>query len=193
MTKSARLFAIALAFVALAQTAALAWMIGERVRMLKSGREMVLDIIPVDPRSLFRGDYVRLSFPISRLKSPGVIVPEGRLKRETPVYVTLKHSDGVWRPTRLDLTPPAIAADRDVVFLAGRIGSDWTNKRKGERTIGVRYGIERYFVPEGEGKRLEKLVRNKKMQVLLSVTNDGRAAIKGLIIEGKLQIEEPLF
>ena len=59
--------------------------------------------------------------------------------------------------------------------------------------MGVRYGIESYFVPEGQGKRLEALAREKRMAALIAVDARGNAAIKGLIIDGKLQYEEPLF
>jgi uncharacterized membrane-anchored protein len=55
----------------------------------------------------------------------------------------------------------------------------------------VRYGIESYFVPQGEGPRLEALARNRKLAALVAVDKSGNAAIKGLIIDGELQYEEP--
>ncbi len=57
----------------------------------------------------------------------------------------------------------------------------------------MRYGIESYFVPEGQGPRLEALARDKKMAALIAVDSGGNAAIKGLVIDGVLQYEEPLF
>ena len=60
-------YAIALLIVAAAQTAALGWIIAARVNLINTGQEVVLNIITVDPRSLFRGDYVILSYGISRL------------------------------------------------------------------------------------------------------------------------------
>jgi len=57
----------------------------------------------------------------------------------------------------------------------------------------VRYGIESYFVPEGQGRKLEALAREKKLATLLAVDARGNAAIKGLIVDGVLQYEEPLF
>ena len=60
-------------------------------------------------------------------------------------------------------------------------------------SVSVRYGIESYFVPEGQGKRLEALAREKKLAALIAVDASGNAAIKGLIIDGVLQYEEPLF
>jgi hypothetical protein len=35
--------------------------------------------------------------------------------------------------------------------------------------------------------------RDRKLAVLIAVDKGGKAAIKGLIIDGKLQYEEPLF
>ena len=57
----------------------------------------------------------------------------------------------------------------------------------------VRYGIERYFVRQGEGPKLEAAARSGKLAALVAVDKAGNAAIKGLIIDGKLQYEERLF
>jgi len=57
----------------------------------------------------------------------------------------------------------------------------------------VTYGIESYFVPEGEGRRLEELAQQKKMAARVAVDGRGNAAIKGLIIDGVVQYEEPMF
>ena len=58
---------LTLVIVALAQTGVLAGMVVDRVRLLKTGREITLPIVPVDPRDLFRGQYVRLGYDISRI------------------------------------------------------------------------------------------------------------------------------
>ena len=57
----------------------------------------------------------------------------------------------------------------------------------------VRYGIERYYVPEGKGGDLENLARDKKLAVVVAVDKGGNAAIKGLVADGKRVYEEPLF
>ena len=66
---------LALGVLALAQTAALAAMVVDRVRLLATGREITLPIVPVDPRDLFRGEYVRLGYsvdtlPVNQLEGP---------------------------------------------------------------------------------------------------------------------------
>ena len=49
----------------------------------------------------------------------------------------------------------------------------------------MRYGIESFFVPEGKGLELEKAVRDKKIAARIAVDGKGRAAIKGLLVDGK--------
>lgn len=182
---------ISIAIVALAQTAVLAYMVTDRVRLLSSGREITLPIIPVDPRDLFRGEYVRLGYDIGR-------VPVGLLDgpvpgANEPFYVVIeRQADGAWKPIKVSRAfPKETAPDR--VVLKGRSAFSSSPWRTPNTVQQVRYGIESYFVPEGQGKRLEDLAREKRMAALIAVDSGGNAAIKGIIIDGKLQYEEPLF
>lgn len=178
-------YAIALLFVAAAQTIALGWMIANRVSLIKGGQEVVLNIIPVDPRSLFRGDYVILSYDISQLDI-AKLAGDDTFKRNAFIYVTLtRAAQGDWAASRLSTTIPEGRSENEAV-IRGKV-------RYSGKKLRVKYGIESYFVEEGEGKRLENLVRDKKLAALIAIGPDGEAAIKGLMIDGKLQYEEPLF
>src|SRR5690606_26923443 len=75
MTANRRTLWLGIALVALLQAGALLWMIWDRASLLANGREIVLDVVPVDPRSLFRGDYVILGYDISRFNTEGNVVP----------------------------------------------------------------------------------------------------------------------
>ena len=55
------------------------------------------------------------------------------------------------------------------------------------------YGLERYFVPQGEGRAIESARNEGKVSIVAAVTKQGRAAIKRLLIDGKPVYEEPLF
>ena len=68
----------------------------------------------------------------------------------------------------------------------------WPRDADADASVRVRYGIESYFVPEGQGRKLEDLAREKKLAALVAVDGRGNAAIKGLIVDGVLQYEEPL-
>lgn len=172
---------LAMILVASLQSAALAYIVFDRAQLLANGREIVLDTRPVDPRSLFRGDYVILNYgQISLLPQD---LAKGMEKTQRTVYVTLQNDAEGWRPTAVsDKFPDAIRSGE--VVLKGM---------RQHRSRRIRYGIESYFVPEGDGKRLEKLIRKGELKVVVAVGLDGRAGIKGLVVEGKPVYDEPIF
>jgi uncharacterized membrane-anchored protein len=55
------------------------------------------------------------------------------------------------------------------------------------------YGIEKYFVPQGEGLEIEHSRNQGKVAIVAAVTPAGRAAIKRLLVDGKPVYDEPLF
>jgi uncharacterized membrane-anchored protein len=186
-----RTILLSLAILALAQTAVLAYMVVDRVMLLKSGREITLPIIPVDPRDLFRGEYVRLSYAANAVHAKLLEGPQPR--ENATIYVVLeKQPDGAWRAVKLAQAMPQESSP-DRVVLKGRTSRGWPQMVTDNAIVMVRYGIESYFVPEGQGKKLEDLAREKKLATLVAVDSRGNAAIKGLIIDGALQYEEPLF
>jgi uncharacterized membrane-anchored protein len=186
-TLSRRNMWIGIAAVAVAQAAVLGWMIWERAHLLSTGREIVLEVIPVDPRSLFRGDYVALGYDISR-----VPVTEGKMRRGATVYVTLQKAGDRWQPLTASTKKPENLGP-DQVMIKGHVSyaSAPTSAAPGQAT--VQYGIEDFFVPEGTGLELEKLVGQKKLDALIAIDEGGNAGIKGLMVEGQRVYEEPLL
>ena len=81
------------------------------------------------------------------------------------------------------------------VAIRGRVEGNWGTWRDGENVPGlnVRYGIESYFVPEGEGREIE-LPRNEgKVAIMVAVDGAGAAAIKAVLVDGIVRYEERLF
>lgn len=174
----------ALAAVFAGQCALLAYMIGDQIAFLKSGREIVLDVEPVDPRSLFRGDYVTLSYPVARVPRDGI---EGAGMSGHGVYVVLRQdASGAWQQVRVLASRP-VALGVGEVALRGRLEGSPSDDRR------ARFGIESYFVPEGTGKTIEDAAGRKQVSVRVAVGTDGRTAIKGLLIDGKPVHDEPLL
>jgi uncharacterized membrane-anchored protein len=62
----------------------------------------------------------------------------------------------------------------------------------GRRAVDVRYGLERYFVPEGEGKKIET-TEKARLEVVAAVAASGQAAIKRLLIDGQPVYDEPPY
>ena len=190
MTLTNRNVWFAVGAVAALQAAVLVWMIWDRAALLANGREVVLEVVPVDPRSLFRGDYVNLNYDISRIP-----VPDGleRLKRGSDLYVTLQKGAGdYWEAAAASPEAPD-SVGPDQVVLKGRVTYSSKANATNPAMARVKYGIESYFVPEGTGRDLEKLVGQKKIATLVAVDEDGTAGIKGLVVDGARVYLEPLF
>lgn len=197
MTDRRPSIATTLVAVAVIQSAVLAWMVWDRIDLLRTGRPIVLDVAPVDPRDLFRGDYLVLTYPIARLRTDRV-EGDDHFAPNDRVWVGLRPAeDSAWQAFSVHHARPQLSGE--IVFLRGTV-TGLADIVTGEAgcvgdcaVLNVRFGIESYFVPEGEGRRLERLRDDNRMQVAARVAEDGEAAIAGLIVDGTLRYEEPLF
>ncbi|MGD1935125.1 MAG: GDYXXLXY domain-containing protein [Candidatus Phaeomarinobacter sp.] len=191
-----RLWGLILAAVIM--TLLLGQIVMERVTLLSSGTEVRLATAPVDPRDIFRGDYVILTYDISRLPVDRLAEDPDQFSGGDTVYVTLSEATtGLWQATAMHHRQPE--ADAGTVSIKGRI--DWMDTAPltptavageapvEERCVGCRnarisYGIESYFVPEGTGRELEDMRDEGSVTVIAAVSENGTAAIKGLILDG---------
>jgi uncharacterized membrane-anchored protein len=181
--------------VALLQSAAIFQMAYEHYRHLQTGRELTLAVRPLDPRDLFRGDYVTLGYDISTLKKSGTeSEPEfSGLTAGDDVFVTMSPKpEGGWTETHIGSAYPSKVAPSDIV-LKGRVQSVWTSQNPAETNVTVSYGIEQYYVPEGTGRALEQKVRDHKIEAIVAVGPDGSSALKGLVIDGERHEDPPLL
>ncbi|MDP2653452.1 MAG: GDYXXLXY domain-containing protein [Candidatus Omnitrophota bacterium] len=153
----------------------LAGFILSKESVLRSGQEVLLKTVPVDPRDLFRGDYVILRYEISAIDLNSVRSVYESLNDAVgkKVYVALDMENGRGKAGGLFLKPPA-----EGLFIQGTLKSARDNQ------LLVEYGIESYFVPEGKGREIERH-RGKNLDVVASVDRSGRAAIKALLVDGQ--------
>lgn len=167
-------------------------MIWERVDLLRSGRAIVLDVVPVDPRSLFRGDYVILRYPISRIDL-GSVEGDKVFSKHDKIYVGLKQNeDATWQAFSVHADKPSVVGA--VAYLKGRVTSAICPAGDADCTqVRVKYGLESYFVPEGKGKQLEQMISDRRLQVAARVSDDGDAAIEALAVDGTRFYGAPLF
>ena len=91
----------------LLQILILVGMIGYRHYWVETGEKIMLRVSPVDPRDLFRGDYVQLAYEISSLDLDRLSVKEDFLPKEK-VYVILEpETDGTWKAAGAAKTLPS--------------------------------------------------------------------------------------
>jgi uncharacterized membrane-anchored protein len=179
------------AAAALIQVALIAAMVIDRAGILREGTEVTLQTRPVDPRDFLRGDYVQLRYEISRVRLDAT----GTAKRNAPIFVKLApNADGFYAPVSAHLEPVPVAGRE--VLIKGRVvygfgcGKDVSAPCQ---MAEVTYGLERYFVPEGEGRVIESARNQGKVSIVAAVTSEGRAAVKRLLIDGKPVYDEPMF
>ncbi len=124
----------------------------------QSGREILLKTAPIDPRDLFRGDYVDLNYEISTIDSH---IAQSEFKSGDTIYVQLSDEGGYGQPIAASKTPTGD------FFIKGTVMSV-------SGSISVEYGIESYFVPEGTGLALER----KRLEANVLIDRFGNAQIK---------------
>ncbi len=160
------------------QLCVLVGMIVFKAAPLVTGETVLLRVVPVDPRDLFRGDYVTLQYDFSRIP-PGGIPELGTLNygrkndwEGKTVFVSLvpEEDNKHWKMKSISTTQPTSGK-----FIRGEI-SGWNQ---------ISCGIESYFVQEGTGREYEEAARGQKLSAEVAIAADGRAALR------KLHIGEP--
>ena len=191
---SGKKLVLAAAVLAIAQIAFLSWMIAGRAAILRNGQEVLLKVEPIDPRDLLRGDYVRLGYEIRNVPVKLVAnAPAGEfLTGAGPIFVRLgKDLDGYWRARSASLGEPQGQPPAGEVDIRGMVSGGWTLGP--EASFSADYGIDRFYVPEGEGRAIETDMRERPFGILAAVASDGTAQIKALM-DGETKLyEEPLY
>jgi uncharacterized membrane-anchored protein len=156
------LLAVALQFVVLVG------MVAKAAMPLWTGTEVHVKTIPVDPRSLFRGNYARLQYGFSRLPQ-GELAKAENLRIGEIVYVTLEPGDnGLYEFAAASFDKP-----RAGIFLRGRVMNRYQPFR-------VKYGIEAYFAPKEKALKLERELRVGGVAILM-IDSNGRVTLKDVV------------
>ncbi|KEA61742.1 hypothetical protein ADIMK_4199 [Marinobacterium lacunae] len=137
---------------------------------LKYGQPILLKTEPIDPRSLFRGNYVRLNYAISTVERDLATEP---FRRHQPVYVALKPEGRYHVASALLHEPP-----QQGPFIRGRVR--WA----GGEVYRIEYGIEAFFMPKQKALAAQSAVREKEAWAQVYLLDSGKAAIADLLCEG---------
>lgn len=159
MTRTASILFFA---VVVAQVVGLITFASVRQAALTEGLEITLQTAPVDPRSLFQGDYAILDYEIAEVPTQLSGSPVG-----SNVYVVLAECGEVWCAARHTRSQP----DDAEVYIRGVIKVDGR----------LDFGIGAYFVPEGTGYVIE---RARDVKVVASLDDRGQAVIKRVLVDG---------
>ncbi len=139
------------------------------------GQTIRLKVEPVDPRDMFRGDYVTLNYDFSRLSAAAGDDMPGSWNDtygEHEVFILLKPVAGenYWTKDRYAAVQPT-----EGVYIRGRSAA-WNNSL-------IRTGIEAYFVQEGQGLEIEDAMRRRRPVFAEVAVWRGTAKLKQVIVE----------
>lgn len=144
--------------------------------ILAGGAPVLLRLEPVDPRDLFRGDYMTIRYEISAVPKPYLNIANG----ET-IFVPLR-ADGKFMAAdsyRITTVEPS-----DGLFIRGRVisggsqtGTDWDGG-----ILRVAYGIEDYFFPEGLGSQANFWGQGAEPYAKVLISDSGSPVLQQLYV-----------
>ena len=144
------------------------------------GAEVVLAGRPVDPRDLFRGDYVALSFeaesvPLELFPAPDEKKSEyAALDLSTWFVARAPDEKGLWAPSGVFAEVP------EGPYLKGTV-KYLAERADGSMTAEMDYGegLKRFYVKEDTGRELEESARQSRLRATVKVWR-GMAVIQSL-------------
>lgn len=148
------------------------------VWLTSNGTRVTLQTVPVDPRSIFRGDYIVLAYEV------GQEIPAQYIKNEwqqSYLYVVLEQKGEFYERVSVSETMPKPGPGQ--VCLRGLL-QPWN------RTLSFP-DLSQYFVEEGLGRELEQMVRTHRFLVDAAVNESCRAVIRGVRIGPEASMMSP--
>jgi uncharacterized membrane-anchored protein len=151
---------------------------------VRTGDEVLLRVVPVDPRSLFMGHYMTLGYDISRLdgiRGPNGLTAWSKMRAGDTIWVGLRPHTPYAEVVSVSLNRPP--GGSGIVYLRGKCASTrWGSPM-------MYYGIERYYIPEArqaDANRLWGQIRSGQTQVAasISVGSNGAGIIRRLYANG---------
>ena len=167
---------------------------------LWTGQSVLLPVTPIDPRDLFRGEYVRLDTPATRLtvRSEGeasagsmAVAPVGRWWAELPSDRYLRYEALHGRVVYVQLEPRGEAGESQPGEHLDRASRQSDQSARAHRRLRRRerlevdYGLDSFFMQEGTAKPVEDALRmRRRVQMEIAVTGSGHARIRRLLVDG---------
>lgn len=190
---------------------ALVGLVVAEARARAGGTEVIMAMQPVDPRSLLSGHYVIVS--LQEALPPGAPCPDalanggafGPWNRDAALasWVALAPNGSHHSAVGVFATREA-AARGGAVAARGGAGctpapTDIAPGAPAPRANTFTYlGVDRFHIDQARAERIERVLRDRMGQdqadvfAILSIGQDGRARMKGLIVEGE-RLELSLF
>lgn len=158
-------------------------------RARASGREVALPMEAIDPRNLLTGHYVALQLT-QRLPAGQVCPPRAQPYKEGG-WLALDARTGRFRGAGETRTA-ALASGGDIAVKGGVYCSRRGFLDGEADAVTLDIGVDRFHADQQESEAIEKALRARRANgdqvpafAVVSVGSDGRARLKGVIMDGK--------
>ncbi len=144
--------------------------------ILMSGNTVILETRPIDPRDLFRGEYVILRYAIETDEL--VVEATKGVTSGDALYVLLEtNTDGVATVIAAQSQKPDFSSG---TWLTGEVSQN-----------SVRFPVlEQFYVPEGAGLPIERMRTDLHVTVII---HEGKGRVVGLLDENLAELDPNSF
>lgn len=156
----------------------------------KSGQEVLLPMEAIDPRALLGGHYVQLN--LTRRLAPQDVCPPSE---DTQGWVALSADGEAYRVAGGAATQESAHAIAPLVVRGSFNCSPPTPPNKDDAgapgSIWLNLGVERFHINQTDAERIDRVLRAQRPGqetrafAIVSIGADGRARLKGLLIDGE--------
>ncbi len=180
--------------VVLLQVVFLIGMVAYHQKQLDTGFPVRLEVLPIDPDDLMRGEYVRLGYKMSNLDLTQIPHDAGSYDKGSTIYILLNRDtqlDSVlWIPKAVRKSQPTSS---EFPFIKGQIqwSNQWSTPTSRNFQVNTDYSIGQYYVQEGRAKEIQAVIGNwtqstsRHVSVEVRLAKDGTPAIAKLFVDNK--------
>lgn len=144
--------------------------------IVNAGTLVELEVQPVDPTDILRGEYVVLNYAINQV--PADLVDEfvWYQSKGSEVFVVLDPTQGFKVPQSLTIHRPT----NGELYIKGTLVE---KPSRALQFVRVRYGVENFFVERGIGKLIERH-QGTALVAQIKIDVKGKAVLIGLTVNG---------
>lgn len=165
---------------------------------ISSGKEIAVKARGYDPRAILLGHYVRLTPEAEALLTPEQSAEiestynlgDELWTRNVEGWVVFAETEsGLWEPQMISEGKPRTTDNHVGIFTEVSIYPEHRDDDIHQYHIQPWLSIDRYYANQREALMIEEMIRNNQdVRLLISVTSDGKAHLKGVEANGNRMV-----
>lgn len=154
---------------------------------IATGTPIALRVVPIDPRSLFLGNYMAMNYDISRIDLDKLPEPP-----ETKPFQSGETLYAVLEPRKPTAVLIGVTRELPAASVPNRVFLKGVALYADGRTLNVEYGLERYYIPERRQDEVNAIwsahaldPEHTPVTAEVSVSRNGQGFLRSVSVKGK--------